>query len=66
MHNQGVKPWPRLGFKDPRHRQIRARIAAQPVDCLGWKGDQPCGAQDLCGAGKTCVIRQKAFGFDHR
>ena len=63
MHDQRIEPWPPLGIKYPRHRQIRPRIAAKAVDRLGWKGDKPLPAAEFLQRGQGLAAWDQGFRF---
>ena len=60
MHDQGIEARPPLGLEDPRHRDVGARIAAQPVDRFGREGDKLTVSQQAGGAGKARIIGGEA------
>ena len=51
MDDQRVEAWPALGRENLGDGALVGRIAAEPIDGLGRKGDEPAGAQQRGGAG---------------
>lgn len=60
MDNQRVEMRASLGGKDPGQGLAVGGVAAQPVDRLGRKGDQPAGADQRSGLGDG----RRGYGFD--
>jgi hypothetical protein len=55
MDDQRVEARPALGGEDRRGRGIRGGVAAEPVDRLGRKGDEPPGADQRRGTGDVAA-----------
>jgi hypothetical protein len=51
MNDQWVKVWSAFRREDRGDGAVAGRIAAEPIDGLGRKGNEPAGLKQLRGAG---------------
>ena len=65
MNNQRVEPWPPLGRENPRHRPVGPRIAPQPINRLGRKGDKLSCRQQSGSPRQSRPIGRQKFGRCH-